>query len=529
MIDTNKRTKEIRCAIYTRKSTTEGLEQEFNSLDAQRESCSSYIASQRHEGWVEIDKLYDDGGFTGGNMERPALKQLLEDIKAGLIDCIVVYKVDRLSRSLMDFSRIMDTFDKSGVSFVSVTQQFNTTSSMGRLTLNILLSFAQFEREIISERTRDKMSAARRKGKYTGGRPVLGYDIDRATKKLIVNEMEAERVRQIFELYLECEGLIGTLEAIDARGWRSKSWVTKDDKLLGGGSFNKTSLHALLTNPIYIGKVTYHEETYEGEHQGIVDPAVFAAVKKKLHAGRVNLGDRIHGKSPGVLAGLLRCTACNSLMTHSTSGGSGRGKRYRYYVCNRATKRGHKTCPRPSLPAEEVERFIVAQLESLTIDETLLKETCHRVSKSIAEKGETIQKELSLLKTSLVNSERAIEAFSIPTRDTKRESTRLESLATLTEQQTRDIRRRNDLQDQLAKIQAGAPDRFTIMNAIKNLQGLWEHLKMGERSRLMTQLVTSIDHDPSDSTLSITLSPIGLKSFATNSIDNSNQSTSNHK
>ena len=216
-------------------------------------------------------------------------------------------------------------------------------------------------------------------------------------------------------------------------------------------------------------------------------------------------------------------------MTHSTSGGSGRGKRYRYYVCNRATKRGHKTCPRPSLPAEEVERFIVAQLESLTIDETLLNDTCHRVSKSIAEKGETIQKELSLLKTSLVNSERAIEAFSIPTGNTKRETTRLESLASLTEQQTRDIRRRNELQDQLSKFQAGAPDRFTIMNAIKNLQGLWEHLTMGERSRLMTQLVTSIDHDPSESTLSITLSRIGLKSFATNPTDSSNQSTSNHK
>lgn len=520
MIDTNKRTKEIRCAIYTRKSTTEGLEQEFNSLDAQRESCSSYIASQRHEGWVEIDKLYDDGGFTGGNMERPALKQLLEDIKAGMIDCIVVYKVDRLSRSLMDFSRIMDTFDKSGVSFVSVTQQFNTTSSMGRLTLNILLSFAQFEREIISERTRDKMSAARRKGKYIGGRPILGYDIDRATKKLIVNELEAERVRQIFDLYLECEGLIGTLEAIEARGWRAKSWVTKTDKQLGGGQFYKTTLHALLTNPIYIGKVTYHDEMYEGEHQAIVDPAVFAAVKKKLNANRVNLGDRIHGKSPGVLAGLLRCTACDSMMTHSTSGGSGRGKRYRYYVCNKATKRGHKTCPRPSLPAEEVERFVVAQLQSLTIDETLLNETCHRVSRTINDKGETLQKELSLLNESLVNLERAIEAFAIPTGDVAREVKRLDSLASLTEQQTRDLRRRNELQDQLAKIQAGTPDRQIILKAIKNLEGLWEHLTMGERSRLMSQLVANIDHDPTDSTLSITLSPLGLKSFATKNPNN---------
>jgi site-specific DNA recombinase len=274
-----------------------------------------------------------------------------------------------------------------------------------------------------------------------------------------------------------------------------------------------------LTNPLYIGKVTYHDEMYEGEHQAIVDPAVFAAVKKKLHSNRVSLGDRIHGKSPGVLAGLLRCSACDSMMTHSTSGGSGRGKRYRYYVCNKATKRGHKTCPRPSLPAEEVERFVVAQLQSLTIDETLLNETCHRVSRTINDKGDAIRKELSLLNESLVNLERAIEAFAIPTSDNAREVKRLDSLASLTEQQTRDLRRRNDLQDQLAKIQASTPDRQTILKAIKNLEGLWEHLTMGERSRLMSQLIARIEHDPTDSTLSITLSPLGLKSFATKNPD----------
>ena len=197
-----------RCAIYTRKSTSEGLDQDFNTLDAQRESACNYIASQRGEGWTAIDTHYDDGGFTGGNMDRPALHRLLTDIEDGKVDCVVVYKVDRLSRSLMDFSKVMDTFDKYGVSFVSVTQQFNTTTSMGRLTLNILLSFAQFEREIISERTRDKMNAARRKGKYLGGRPMLGYDVDRAAKKLVINEPEAVRVRQIYQFYLETDGMI---------------------------------------------------------------------------------------------------------------------------------------------------------------------------------------------------------------------------------------------------------------------------------------------------------------------------------
>jgi site-specific DNA recombinase len=207
----------IRCAIYTRKSTEEGLEQEFNSLDAQRDSGENYIAAQRGEGWVCLPDRYDDGGFTGANMERPALKRLMADIEAGRVDCIVVYKVDRLSRSLMDFAKIMDVLERQKVSFVSVTQQFNTSSSMGRLMLNVLLSFAQFEREIISERTRDKIAATKRKGKWSGGMPIMGYDAHDG--KLLVNEDEAERVRAIFELYLEHQSLLETVKELANRGW----------------------------------------------------------------------------------------------------------------------------------------------------------------------------------------------------------------------------------------------------------------------------------------------------------------------
>lgn len=221
--------KRVRCAIYTRKSTEEGLEQEFNSLDAQRESGEAYIASQKAEGWECLPDHYDDGGYTGGNMDRPALKRMMADIKAGKIDCVVVYKVDRLSRSLFDFGRMMEAFDQQHVSFVSVTQAFNTTHSMGRLTLNILLSFAQFEREIISERTRDKIAAARRKGKWSGGHPVLGYDLLLAPggSKLIVNNDEARRVRTIFDLYLRHEKLIPVVQELERRGWSTKSWVTR--------------------------------------------------------------------------------------------------------------------------------------------------------------------------------------------------------------------------------------------------------------------------------------------------------------
>src|SRR5580658_6907253 len=246
-------TKVVRCAIYTRKSTEEGLDQEFNSLDAQREASEAFIASQKNEGWQVITDHYDDGGYTGGNMDRPALKRLLAAVEARSVDCIVVYKVDRLSRSLLDFARIIEILDRNGVSFVAVTQQFNTTSSLGRLTLNILLSFAQFERELIGERTRDKMSAARKKGKWVGGCPVLGYDVDRGGGRLVVNEEEAERVRAIFALFEETGSVRRTLAEIERRGWRLKSWKCKRGDVRTGGQFTLNSLRRLLGNILYTG------------------------------------------------------------------------------------------------------------------------------------------------------------------------------------------------------------------------------------------------------------------------------------
>jgi len=272
----------VRCAIYTRKSTDEGLQQEFNSLDAQREAGEAFILSQRSEGWQAMPDHFDDGGYTGGNMDRPAMKRLTAAIEAGHVDCVVVYKVDRLSRSLLDFAKIMELFDRHGVSFVSVTQQFNTTSSLGRLTLNILLSFAQFEREIISERTRDKMSAARRKGKWVGGLPMLGYDVDPGGGKLIVNPEEARQVHAIFELYLEHGSLLSVAQELDRRGWRMKSWITKDGVNRRGKPFTKGALHRLLTNVIYTGKVDHKGTIYAGEHEGIIKQAVWNQIQKML-------------------------------------------------------------------------------------------------------------------------------------------------------------------------------------------------------------------------------------------------------
>jgi site-specific DNA recombinase len=362
----------VRCAIYTRKSTEEGLDKEFNSLDAQRESAEAYIASQRHAGWICLPERYDDGGFTGGNMDRPALARLLADIEAGAIQAVVVYKVDRLSRSLLDFAKMMETFDKFHVSFVSVTQQFNTATSMGRLVLNVLLSFAQFEREIISERTRDKIAAARRKGKWSGGRPLLGYDIDGRGGRLLVNQAEAKRVRAIFALYVQHQGLIPVIQELERRRWVQKRWVTRKGQTRGGRAFTKTSLHRFLTNPIYAGKVRHKKEIHAGEHEAIVDPGVWREVQEILRQNSRDVRPPVRNRYGAFLKGLLHCVPCACAMTPAHSARN-QTRRYRYYVCCNAQKRGWGACPSKAVPAAEIEQFVVARIQGVANDAALLR------------------------------------------------------------------------------------------------------------------------------------------------------------
>ncbi len=272
----------LRCAVYTRKSTEEGLNQEFNSLEAQREGAEAYIASQRQMGWILVSERYDDGGYTGGNLERPALQKLLRDIEQGKIDCVLVYKVDRLSRSLLDFARLMEIFERHRVSLVSVTQPLNTTTSLGRLTLNILLSFAQFEREMVADRTRDKMAAARRKGKWVGGKPVLGYDVAATGGKLVVNPEEASMVRTIFALYVQHRSLEVVWAEVQARQWTTKRWRTREGKEHLGRSFTKPTLTRLLRNVLYVGQVSHQGKVYVGEQASIVEKAVWERVNERL-------------------------------------------------------------------------------------------------------------------------------------------------------------------------------------------------------------------------------------------------------
>ena len=349
----------IRCAIYTRKSSEEGLEQSFNSLDAQREACLAYIQSQRHEGWRAIETHYDDGGYSGGTIERPALKHLLSDIEARKVDTVVVYKVDRLTRSLADFAKIIEQFDKQKVSFVSVTQQFNTTTSMGRLTLNVLLSFAQFEREVTGERIRDKIAASKKKGMWMGGNVPLGYDL--CNRKLQINEKEAEQVRKIYKLYLEL-GCVKKLKTyLDAHNIKSKTRISSSGRKSGGTQFSRGALYKLLQSKTYLGEVPHKKASYPGEHSAIVDRELWNEVQSRL---RENFRDHRSGaktSSPSILRGLL---FDQEMIRFTPSHAVKNGVRYRYYVSQAVIKDAAANSRHGArIPARQLERLVLAEIK----------------------------------------------------------------------------------------------------------------------------------------------------------------------
>jgi site-specific DNA recombinase len=363
--------KKLRCAIYTRKSTEEGLDMAFNSLDAQREACEAYVTSQKAEGWVLVPAAYDDGGFSGGTLDRPALSQLLSDVRAGKVDVIVVYKVDRLTRALSDFARIVDVLDATGASFVSVTQAFNTTSSMGRLTLNVLLSFAQFEREVIAERIRDKIAQSKARGIWMGGNVPLGYDV--VDRKLHANRTEAATIIYIFECYLNQPSVRALKETLDAQGILTKIQQGKDGQR-GGISFSRGALYWLLSNPIYIGKLRHKDKQYEGQHVGIVPLVLWDAVQSKLKASATERGKTTTGSGKALLTGMIH-DACGRPMSPSFTVKDGR--RYPYYVSS-ITKdidlglSGTSAAPITRVSARRLESAVREALRALLMDELKL-------------------------------------------------------------------------------------------------------------------------------------------------------------
>jgi site-specific DNA recombinase len=496
----------IRCAIYTRKSTEEGLQQEFNSLDAQRESGEAYIAAQKHEGWVCLPDHYDDGGFTGGNMERPAVQRLMKDIEAGKVDCVVVYKVDRLSRSLMDFARIMEAFEKHQTAFVSVTQQFNTSTSMGRLMLNVLLSFAQFEREIISERTRDKIAAARRKGKFAGGKPVLGYNLlsNPAGPKLVVNEEEAQQVRAIFELYLKHEALIPAVRELDGRGWTTKLWQTKEGRSVGGRPFDKNLLYHLLTNVVYLGKVRYRDEVHPGEHPAIVDAEVWQRVQAVLQRNRRTGGALVRNKHGALLKGLLRCVPCNCSMGHTYS--SQGTKRYRYYVCLNAQKRGWHACPTKSVPAGEIEKFVVEQIKTIGKDPAVLAETLRQARSQGKQKMTDLQAEERGLKRELARYSAQLRKLAT--------NAKVDDLADVQDRIRAAEQRATQIREEVATLNRELVNEREVEAALAVFDPLWETLSPREQARIIRLLVERVDYDGKQGTVAVTFRPNGIKTLA---------------
>lgn len=357
----------FRCAIYTRKSSEEGLEQDFNSLDAQREACEAYVRSQAHEGWRLLPERFDDGGFSGGNMERPALKQLIQLVDAGRIDIIVVYKIDRLTRSLTDFARLAETLDKRGVSFVSVTQQFNTTTSMGRLMLNVLLSFAQFEREITGERIRDKIAASKKKGMWMGGVPPMGYDV--VGRQLVVNEADAATITRIFELYLEEGNVPALLERLEREGIRTAARYSTKGNHYGNRPLTRGHLYKLLSSPIYIGRVPHKAISHRGQHTPIIEKATWDAVQAQLAANTQGPRSRRRRAAPQahLLEGLLHTQAGSRFIPSGTNRGA---KRYRYYVEDQTDRASN--LPAVRIPATEIEMAVITGLRAILADHRAL-------------------------------------------------------------------------------------------------------------------------------------------------------------
>jgi len=503
----------IRCAIYTRKSTSEGLEQEFTSLDAQREACQNYIASQKGEGWVAVPELYDDGGFTGANIDRPALQKLLTDIREGRIDCVVVYKVDRLSRSLLDFTRVLGLFEQHEVAFVSVTQAFNTTSSMGRLTLNILLSFAQFERELISERTKDKMAAARKKGKWVGGAPILGYDVDPPTKRLLINDQEATLVRQIFERYLTERSLLRVTKWLNAQGFTSKRYVTRKGRVLGGIAFKITHVQALLKNVLYTGQVAYGGQLYPAQHDPIISEPLFAQAQTILAENRVTRHAPTNTKGCGLLAGRLVCHACQCAMIHTYTAKAHR--RYRYYVCTDAQKRGYDGCPTRSVNAHAMEEAVITCLRQLAQEPQRQAEALAALTTALQTQRATLEEQISQVERGIregkAEIERVKQAINVGNGDRQALQGGLKRLSTALEDHERAA---SDRRIALASTHEQQVAQQELQEAlVVTAPATWDTLVPQLKRRVLERLLDRVEYHGQTKLLTLTLSAKGVQSL----------------
>ncbi len=479
-----------RCAIYTRKSTSVGLEQDFNSLDAQREACSAYI--QRQPGWILTDERYADGGFTGANIERPSFQRLLADIEAGKIDVVVVYKVDRLSRSLLDFAKLMERFGAAGASFVSVTQNFSTADAMGRLTLNMLMSFAEFEREMIGERTRDKIAAQRRRGKWTGGTVPLGYGVE--GKRLVVNDLEAVLVREVFSLYLQQRSTVAVARVLNEASHSTKRHVAASGRLREARRWTKADVTRILRNPVYAGYMRSHGELYDGENDPIIDRKMFSKVHGLLEEAARPTKER--GRNADyVLRGLLRCACCGSAFTPASTR-KGRTE-YRYYRCVKRDKEGKEACSSCPLPAGAIEEYVIERLREAVAAGSLASE----VEASVKERLKGRRKDLMTERKKLPAQIAALSTEGRRQLDTMADvdgvARRLadERLQGLGNELGRCESRLATVERELGAIKTTELESSWVARCVNDFSAIWDVLTPENRGRLLRAVVQRVEVD----------------------------------
>ena len=489
-----------RTAVYTRKSTDEGLDRGFNSLDNQRERAEAYAASQ---GWSVMADRYDDGGFSGGTTDRPALQRLRTDIAAGRIDAVVVYRLDRLSRSLRDFLELSEYLDGHDVALVSVTESINTSTPHGRMMVNVLLSFAQYERELGAERTRHKIASARRRGKWTGGTPRLGYDVVPEGGRIVPNRDEAKQVVAIFELYAATPSLLQIVQELNRRGWTTKSWTTREGKQRSGKPWSKSSLRNLLSDPIYIGMQTLGDETFKGEHDGIVPKKLWQQVQALMAKNHRDGGAAFRNGHGFLLRGLLRCSACDAAMTpHATKR---RNRSYRYYTCRSAQKNGHATCPAKSVNADRIEQFLIDQLRQIGTDSALQAATFDAAVAQVKAERRGLRAEQKRLERDrdglATDMERLVATLS------RTEGPAADAVAgqlNVAQARAATIEARlREITDALAALKTQEIDRDDVARALVDFDEIWGVLLVPERERILRLVVERISYDSRDGKMTI--------------------------
>ncbi len=509
--ETEKKT--VWCAIYTRKSTDENLNTDFNSLDSQRHYCESFINARGGEGWKVYPEKYDDPGFSGGNMNRPGLAKLLADARQGKIQVVVAYKYDRLTRNTKDFLQILEAFDKQKVAFVSVTQAIDTSSSIGRLMRSILMDFAQFEREMISERTRDKMMAMAKRGKRTGGTPVLGYDIDRDTKKLKVNTKEADIVRDMFHTYLVEKSLSATAHSLNRRSRRLKQWITRKDAQRGGGLFNKTNLSFMLRNSLYLGKVRYRGQEYPGEHEAILDQETFKKVQELLMKNNEKKKSECQDMHDFLLRGLLRCAVCGSCMTPNFSY-SRLGQRYFYYKCTAVNRMDKTACSVASVPARALEQFVLERIEVLSKDKEVVAKIIATAQTISGDELPRKRQEKSVVSAELGKVEAEGKNWTVILGQEGPESPRrdflMERLDELGKKRKNLQERLILLESDIAQLETRQMDAELVQQLLGNFLNVFKGLTPKEQKEYIRLLVKEVIYDGAKSEITLGLYPIDL-------------------